>query len=503
MRLVVGNVKVRAEDLSEDEERWLANFLTFDDGASKYRKRYYGGDGKTHLFNAWSKTFPSGLIPIVLKGGSEESQEIEVVDRRIAPAVPKVASDLSWLRDYQRDAVLAVHARPQGIIRAPTGSGKTEIAIGLVETLPCRWLLLVHRKNLAEQAAERYEARVGKRALRVYDLDAAARPTDGSDDHFIVATFQVIQAAQRLDRADPRRIRAESLLRVVEGVIVDECHVVPAATNKKLAEQLIAAYYRIGMSATPLDRTDKKSILAVAVLGPIVYSIAATRLIEAGVLAKPDVRSVEFRHVGCEEPKRPSDDERIDFDDEEDEEPIEDPPTWQEVYSERVVHNRERNDLVVQMTRASDKPCFVFVKEIDHGSILVDALRDAGIRCDFTWGKGTAASRKDDVRRLTSGELEALVCSVVLQEGVDVPTLRGVVVATGGKSAIATLQRLGRGTRISAGKRTFQVWDVLDRGQKWLEKHALARMRAYRREGYKVKKVSPDELRGQLTLDTG
>ena len=80
-----------------------------------------------------------------------------------------------------------------------------------------------------------------------------------------------------------------------------------------------------------------------------------------------------------------------------------------------------------------------------------------------------------------------LVSSVVLQEGCDIPSLASIVVGAGGKSAIATLQRLGRGTRTDGGKKTeFQVFDVADKGNPWLVKHARARTKAFLSEGFEV-----------------
>ncbi len=74
------------------------------------------------------------------------------------------------------------------------------------------------------------------------------------------------------------------------------------------------------------------------------------------------------------------------------------------------------------------------------------------------------------------------------------PSLRSVIVGGGGKSIIATLQRLGRGMRVDRkadgtiheGGSVFEVWDILDKGNKWLEKHARVRMNAYAGEGYET-----------------
>lgn len=472
MKFVVGNVAVRVEDVTEGDDRWLRTFLTFADSGARFRNRRFGGDGALHLYNAFTHRFPTGLLPIVLKGVAEEGggDPPQVVDERVAPCSVRADADLSWLRDYQREAVAAVHAQGRGILRCPTGSGKTEIAIGLVLSLPCRWLFLVHRTTLLAQAADRYAERTGRTAGRVGDGEWHP------DDTLTVATFATIYRGLRAEKGSQERQRALALLASAQGIIVDECHVQPSASHLRVSNAATNAYYRVGMSGTPLDRTDRRSILAVAALGPIVYSIPAQRLVDAGVLARPDIRVVEVRHP---ETKGVS---------------------WAHVYNERVVHCDERNRIVVQCARVAEKPSLVFIKEIEHGRKLVAALERAGLNVEFVYGKESTDQRQAAVRRLVRGDTDVIVCSVVFQEGLDIPSLRSVIIATGGKSVIATLQRIGRGMRKASGKDSFEVWDVVDRGQKWLQRHSTARVKAYRKEGYAVRRVVFKEAAAQATL---
>jgi len=61
------------------------------------------------------------------------------------------------------------------------------------------------------------------------------------------------------------------------------------------------------------------------------------------------------------------------------------------------------------------------------------------------------------------------------------------VIASGGKSVIAALQRIGRGMRTNNGaKSTFKVYDILDLGVPSLEKHSRRRMNTYVRESYET-----------------
>jgi hypothetical protein len=177
--------------------------------------------------------------------------------------------------------------------------------------------------------------------------------------------------------------------------------------------------------------------------------------------------------------------------------------------------------------RRAEKPCLVFVQHLKHGRELTKAVEAAGVGARFAWGQKSTAQRRELLDQLDRGYFEVLVCNVVFQEGIDLPSLRSVVIAAGGASKIATIQRIGRGMRADArtGKTAFEVWDVFDKGCgcdgrqpagdrkweidlcddepgythpccRWLQKHSRARKRSYEQEGFNVLV----EKAGQLTL---
>ncbi len=310
-----------------------------------------------------------------------------------------------------------------------------------------------------DQAARRYELRTKMEAGRI------GEGVWGASDSlpFTSATFQTVHAA--LERGCPR---AAAWLAGLDGIIVDEAHTLPASTFYSVAMATPNAYWRVGLSGTPLARGDRRSVLAIAALGPVIYRLRADDLVRRGVLARPRVRLLPVVHTNI----RAS--------------------TWQGVYGECVVRSPLRNGALVAAARTAVGPTLLFVKEVHHGKALVRLLERAGLRSEFVYGAHSVDIQKSLIRRLVRGEFDVLVCSVVLQEGVDIPELRTVIVGSGGKSTIATLQRLGRGMRVERDasgavvKDVFTVIDVDDRGNEWLEKHARARIKAYMGEGFET-----------------
>jgi len=473
---------------TDDERRFVREYLAFPDPTAHHRR---SSRKQIQMYNILTDAFPSGFVPMVVDAAREEGMQVEIVDKRVRPPGFDPNADLAWLRDYQDGAVRTVVKHDVGILWEPTGAGKTELAVGCVRVWGCKTLFVVHRSTLMDQAARRYEQRALDGSMFTAAEEAMHRLTgkmvgrigEGEwsvGDRFTCATFQTIAAA--LKRGDQR---AFNLLNEVEAVIVDECHVLPADSFWSVVHNLQRAYYRVGLSGTPLARGDRRSMLAIATLGPIIHRTRTSELIDGGVLAKPHIRMVEV-------PQRS------------------DARTWAAVYREAIVGSAHRNKVVVQAALKAEKPAFVFVKEVKHGKAIERALWNAGLRAAFVWGTHNTEQRQRQVRDLVAGRLDVIVCSVVFQEGMDVPELRSVVVASGGKSVIATLQRIGRGMRVekdAAGnviKNTFEVFDIADTGCgcreaaklmghegfgihpgcKWLEHHTKERRDAYLGEGH-------------------
>ena len=483
------NLTVLVEDYSDRERQWLAHYLSYVDRKFIPGKR--PEERRVQLFNSMTDTFPSGFIAGTWVAAKKEGFTIKAVDERVRPCEPDTSADLQWLRSHpavdgeithQVEAVQAAAKRKRGIVWAPTGSGKTEIIIGLTKLLPCQWLLLVHKVDLLKQTAERYERRTGEPAGIVGD--GKVKIPKGC--HFVVASFQTIHRGYEEGKPEIVRLVRDW----AQGLLVDECHALGAGTFWGTVMRAASAYYRFGFSGTPLARGDGRNLLIIGGLGPVVYRIMPQTLIDLGLLATPTIRMVEVRH----EPKG---------------------KTWRGVHSACVVGNVDRNNRVVEMVKRAEKPALVFVHQVKHGRDLVKRLEKAGLNARFAWGAKSTYQRKELLTQLERGYVDALVCNTIFHEGIDVPSLRSVVVASGMKSKIAVVQRMGRGMRADAktSKTSFEVWDVADVGCgctsgkvtvnddpltddpraptshaacRWLEKHTTERKKAYEKEGFTV-----------------
>ncbi len=444
---------------TSQELAWLKSFLTYEDP----QRERQTGNGEIRLLNARHRGFHTGLVPYVEKHARARGFEVRRIDVRQRPhdrPWEELAGEanLDWLksralddgRRYQYDALTEALASGRGILRLPTGSGKGELVVGLAKSLPIKWLFLVHRAHLAEDIERRWVARG----------DGSGHAWLGSKhgwelgERITFCTYQTLYASI----SDPR---CTSQLAKVQGLIGDEIHVVAADSFSAVSETVENAYYRIGLSGTPLERTDGRSLMAIAQTGPVIYNVLPRELMDAGYVAKATVR---VRTVKQTTTKR----------------------QYTAVRKALVAESKTRNAAVLDDLVKCAKPAIAFTSLLSHGRILYEAAQSAGLEVALVHGRTPLRRREELVNQLNSGLIDAIICNDVFKEGVDAPNIVSVLNAAGEKSSISTIQRVGRGSRVTGDKDEFDIYDYMDKGQKWLAEHSKERIRTYQRYGYSV-----------------
>ena len=469
MIVTLGYAHARVTEAAGWERRWLEEYLSFT--VKRWNGSYTEERRETVITAAGG--FPAGFLASVRAQADGDCVRLEVRDARQMPvpglnirAMQSTTYWPDWLRGYQDEGVRKIADFDRGIFRWPTGGGKTSALVAVCSVIGCRWLVLTHRLTLVGQLRDSFEKFVGEEVGQIGDGVYEPR-------RVTVATFDSVRALQRRKTAGDKE--AKKFLESIGGCFIDEVHVVASSRNRFVVSHLPRAYYVYGLSATPLDRGDQKNPLVVGCVGPVIHRARRKELVQGGYLAEGKIELLPIEHPPAE-------------------------GTWQDVYKLRVVRSAAREKLVVRHAKKCAKPALVFVKELEHGRRLEKALRAAGVEVEWTWGAKKTSERLAAIRRLVHGNVDVLIANVIFQEGVDIPSLRTVILAAAGKSIIAQLQQLGRGSRVDDDKTTFDVLDVLDlscgckgkehRSCRWFEEHAKQRKQTYLREGYSVV-VSP------------
>lgn len=248
---------------------------------------------------------------------------------------------------------------------------------------------------------------------------------------------------------------------LAEGVVVHNCHHAASDSWYKVL-RACGAFYRFGLSGTPLKRSDGADLRLIGVTGDVIYEIRNKYLIERGIS-----NNVEIQFLKVTEPKG-----------------IPKGTPWDDVYKLGIVENTHRHTELCRRVAefvAQGKQCVMMVKELEHGRQL-SAHLDSSITHKFINGKESSDVRRNAIKDYVNGDLQVLIVTSILDQGVDIPNIDVLVPAGGGKSSIKTLQRVGRGIRRGGSSDCLIVLETADLTHRYLTEHSLQRMKDYKEE---------------------
>lgn len=212
-------------------------------------------------------------------------------------------------------------------------------------------------------------------------------------------------------------------------------------------------------SATP-RRTDNKDLKIFAAVGEITSNITPCDLVRRGYLAKP---MLHLHHV-------PAGDSQF-FS-----------LGWPKEYDVGIVGNDDRNDMIVEDAvyyASNGIQTYVHVERIDHLKILYYALvpEFGPGQVAYLCGKQPSDERQKIIKRFKEGKVLVLV-GTLLKEGADIPAIGCLINASGMKSNVALVQKVGRALRTADGKEMAFIVDFIDSGR-FLRKHSEERYQTY------------------------
>ncbi len=147
------------------------------------------------------------------------------------------------LREHQVSAVAATTKKDMGVIVAPPGTGKTIIGLRIIADKQQPSLIIVHRKTLMDQWAERIEAFLG---IPLHEIGIIGQGKLKIGNRITIATIQSL--SKELEKPENK-----TLMDAFGTIIVDECHHIPAETYRKAISNL-NSFYLYGLTATPFRK---------------------------------------------------------------------------------------------------------------------------------------------------------------------------------------------------------------------------------------------------------
>jgi len=460
----------------------LYDELSFEiPGAFFMKDSHPDWDGKRRLISLKTCKFYTGLLVKVCKTIQENFYVTPKIQFQIVR--PEKNLNLEWndkytLRDYQKTIIESCVKRGRAVIEAATGAGKTLCVSKMIQEISTGpFIFYVLSRDLMYQAQKVLEASIkdltvgiiGDGVCEIKDINVMTIQT-ASAAYDIKATkddFDSMEMTkseffkymeENMDHVDQRKEDIKKLIENAAGIYSDEVHHFSAKSCEKIISRSKKAYYKFGGTATAI-RADNSYLVIEGLFGRKTAQITASDLIKLGYLLKPKIRFVQLetpRQIVANYPKD---------------------------YDAHVVNNEERNDCVVAIAKQAVKDklsTMILIKNIKHGKALQEKLqREIGIEIPFVHGSTKKDLRQQSILDLESGKIKLMVASTICDEGLDVPTLSCLIMASGGKSPTKAKQRVGRVIRV--GSPEADVWDFLDVGR-WTKKHSKERMKILKEE---------------------
>lgn len=357
-----------------------------------------------------------------------------------APAEPDTPAAPMQLRPYQNEAKAAVLGQwEQGVQRTllvlPTGCGKTIVFAKISEDCVKRGervLILAHRGELLEQAADK----IHKACNLNCAVEKAEETSLGSFWRITVGSVQTLMRESRLARFLPDYF---------DTIIIDEAHHAVSDSYQRILQHFSGAKV-LGVTATP-DRGDMKNLGQV--FDSLAYEYTLPRAIREGYLCPIKALTIPLNLDLTGVSVQAGDFRAADLD------------TALEPYLYQIADEMLRN--------CADRKTVVFLPLVKTSQKFRDILNERGFRAAEV--NGNSDDRAEILRDFESGKYNVLCNSMLLTEGWDCPSVDCVIVLRPTKVRGLYCQMVGRGTRLSPGKKDLLLLDFL-----WhTQRHELCR----------------------------
>ena len=344
------------------------------------------------------------------------------------------------LRPYQQQARDRIHAEwdaghTRTLLVLPTGTGKTivfaSVAADQVRAGE-RVLILAHRGELLEQAADKLQRSTGL----VSAVEKAESTCLDSWFRVVVGSVQTLQRTARLERFPQDYFGT---------IIIDEAHHAITDGYRRILDYFGDAKV-LGVTATP-DRGDMRNLGEV--FDSLAFEYKLTDAIKEGYLCKIMAQTIPLQ-LDITSVTMSGGDYAVG-----------DLGTALDPYLEQIAAEMAR--------RCKSRKTVVFLPLIKTSQKFRDLLNTYGFRAAEV--NGQSDDRRQVLADFDAGKYNVLCNSMLLTEGWDCPSVDCVVVLRPTKVRSLYSQMVGRGTRLSPGKTDLLLLDFL-----WMtDKHELCR----------------------------
>ena len=340
------------------------------------------------------------------------------------------------LFDYQQEALQAMLKAKYGILQSPAGSGKTQIGIALAVVLGKKCLWLTHTQDLLKQSYDR--------AKQYIDESLLGTITAGKVNIGAGITFATVQT---LCKQDLTQYKYEW-----DVVIVDECHRV-AGTPTSMTQfskviSNLACRHKYGLSAT-VHRADGMIKCCYMLLGEVRHIVpdeaVKSRCMQVKVERVDTFTKIPFGALDT--------DGTINY---------------TKLISSLASNNLRNDEILYRIADEPDHYHLILSDRLEQLYNLYNNLPEklkalASVIDGKMTSKKGKAEREQAIEDMRAGKKHILFASYKLaKEGLDIPRLDRLHLATPQKDYAVIVQSVGRIARVFEGKGQPICFDYVD-----------------------------------------
>jgi superfamily II DNA or RNA helicase len=492
--VLIDSTQLEIDQLQSSMTKKLDNYFIM-------RKKFPHWDGEISFIDKYNRV-PIGLWGEVQNIAKQYYFHLEIEGSEVLTDPTLDEEDFKeWIDQYFEEADLSPYEyQIEAAIRAmkfrfcteeiSTSGGKTLIAFMIFRYL-CnkkkikKMLYVVPNIGLVTQTEEKfyeYEERCKKKIKWKSEcIYSGARKEEHEN---IQITFGTYQSLVKKDI---------EFFSKYDAVLIDETH---HASNNSIKTIIVKSYnstYRIGLSGTLPKEGSCQSFTIQAYLGPKVYVVYASDLIDAGNATPVHVIGIELDYLDIENKKKLYELRNVSADEK-------DGAKLLTLEKNVARENRKRLVYICETIAKMNKNTIVMFADIqnEYGRNIYNWLRENTDKTVYYIDGGTKVENRDYYKKQMEEQENIIIVASTgtFSEGIDILNVHNIHITESHKSEYIVRQILGRGMRLLEGKEKINVFDYSDnysygsgyQKDNYLMRHAKERERIYKEKRFPYKR---------------
>lgn len=349
---------------------------------------------------------------------------------------------------HQDDAVTAFLSKHNGILEMATGTGKTRTALKIIDTLfrkgnIKRVIITMHGNDLLDQWDRELLLGMDSKThiFKYYGTKFRELPS------FVLSKNNSVLLVSRDEKKLPetinRLIQQDSNAHDSTLMVFDEVHGLGSPALRNVLNGKISKFhYRLGLSATPEREYDVMGNEFITdEVGPVIFKFSLEDAIRKGILCEFDYIACDYQ-LTADEKRKKRDIIAMYSAKRKNGEPFNEEDMYRDLAR---VNKTSEAKLPLFKALIASRPeiierCIIFVETREYGMLVQNLLIDRFPDFHTYYGEDD----KENLIKFARGIINCLITCKKISEGVDIKSVKHIILFSSDKGKLVTTQRIGR-----------------------------------------------------------